>query len=69
MPPSGMLGHVAFIRTDGSEEHITFIVRVTRISKLGTTLAVTSNRSMLYRKKKLFSNCDDSIASTKEHSY
>jgi hypothetical protein len=45
MPSSGMLGRVALVRTDVSEERITPIIRVTRIGKLGTTLAVTSNRS------------------------
>jgi hypothetical protein len=45
-----MLRHVGFIRTDVSEErHSTSIIGVTRISELGTTLAVTSNRSKLER--------------------
>jgi hypothetical protein len=30
-------------KTDVSEEHVTSIIRVTRIGELGTTLAVTSN--------------------------
>jgi hypothetical protein len=47
MPSPGMLGHVALARTDDSEELIASIIRVTRIAKVGTTLAVTSNRSML----------------------
>jgi hypothetical protein len=34
---------VALVRTDVSEECITSIIRVTKISELGTTLAVTSN--------------------------
>jgi hypothetical protein len=38
---------VTFIRTDVSEERFTSIVRVTIIGELGTTLAVTSNRSTL----------------------
>jgi hypothetical protein len=42
-----MLGRVALVRTDGSKEHIASITRVTRICELGTTLAVTSNRSTL----------------------
>jgi hypothetical protein len=49
MLSSWMLCCVALVRTDVSEEHITFIIRVTRISELGTLLAVTSNRSMLWR--------------------
>jgi hypothetical protein len=39
-----MLGRVALVRTDISEEHSASIIRVTRISELGT-LAVTSDRS------------------------
>jgi hypothetical protein len=44
---SGMLRRVALVRTDISEEHSASFIRVTRIGKLGTTLAVTSNRRML----------------------
>jgi hypothetical protein len=42
MAPSAMLGRVALVRTDVSEK-----LRVTRISELGKTLAVTSNRRTL----------------------
>jgi hypothetical protein len=42
MPSSGMLHHVALVRSDILEEHITSIIRVTGINKLGT-LEVTSN--------------------------
>jgi hypothetical protein len=45
MPYSGMLRRVALVRTDVSEELSAFIIRVTRISELGTTLAITSNRT------------------------
>jgi hypothetical protein len=45
MASSGMLRHVALVRTDVSEELSASIVRVTRIGELGT-LAVTSNRRM-----------------------
>jgi hypothetical protein len=38
-----MLNRVDLARTDVSEEHITSIIRVKRISKIGTTLAITSN--------------------------
>jgi hypothetical protein len=47
MPFSGMLRHVAFIRTDVSEELNASIIMVTRIGELGTTVAVTSNRRTL----------------------
>jgi hypothetical protein len=49
MPSSGMLCRVALVRTDVSEEHSNFIIRVTRIGELGTMLAVTSNRRTLRR--------------------
>jgi hypothetical protein len=39
-----MLLHVALVRTDVSEELSSSFIRVTIISELGTTLAVTSNR-------------------------
>jgi hypothetical protein len=41
---SGMLRHVALVRTDVSEEPSASFIRVTRIGELETTLAVTSNR-------------------------
>jgi hypothetical protein len=41
MASSGMLPHVALVRTDVLEERITSIIRMTRIGKLGTMLAVT----------------------------
>jgi hypothetical protein len=34
---------MALVKTDVSEEHIASLIRVKRISKLGTTVAVTSN--------------------------
>jgi hypothetical protein len=37
-----MLRHVALVRTDVSEELSTSFINVTRITELGTTLAVTS---------------------------
>jgi hypothetical protein len=44
MASSGMLRRVALVRTDVSDELSAFLVRVTRIGELETTLAVTSNR-------------------------
>jgi hypothetical protein len=40
MPSSGMLRRVALVNTDVSEELSASIIRVTRIGKLGTVLAV-----------------------------
>jgi hypothetical protein len=48
MASSGMLHHVALVRTDVSLE-LSDSIRVTRIGELGTTLAVTSNRRTLRR--------------------
>jgi hypothetical protein len=45
MRPSGMICRVALVRTYVSEECIASIIRVTRIGKLGATLAVTRNRA------------------------
>jgi hypothetical protein len=42
-----MLHHVALVSTDVSEELGASFITVTRIGELGTTLAVTSNRSTL----------------------
>jgi hypothetical protein len=41
-----MLRRVAVVGTDVSEDHITSIIRLTRIGELRTTLAVTSNQIM-----------------------
>jgi hypothetical protein len=46
---SGMLRRAALVRADVSKELSACIIRVTRISELGTTLAVTSNRRTLRR--------------------
>jgi hypothetical protein len=47
MGSSGMLRRVALVKTDVSEELSASFIRVTRISELGKTLAVTSNRRTL----------------------
>jgi hypothetical protein len=44
MASSVMLRRVVLVSTDVSEERSASTIRVTRISELGTTLAVTSNR-------------------------
>jgi hypothetical protein len=49
MASSGTLRRVALVRTDVSEELSSSFIRVTRISELGTTLAVTSNQRMLLK--------------------
>jgi hypothetical protein len=49
MAYSGTLRRVALVRTDVSEELSTSFIRVTTISEVGTTLAVTSNRRTLRR--------------------
>jgi hypothetical protein len=49
MASSGMLRHVALVRTDVSEELSSSFIRVTRIGELETRLAVTSNRNSARR--------------------
>jgi hypothetical protein len=44
-----MVRRVALVRTEVSEERSASIIMVTRIGKLGTRLAVTSNRRTLQR--------------------
>jgi hypothetical protein len=49
---SGILRRVALVRTDVSEELSASFIRMTRISELGTTVAVTSNSHKLWRNAK-----------------
>jgi hypothetical protein len=44
MPSYGMLRRMPLVRIEVSEKLSTFTIRVTRISELGTTLAVNSKR-------------------------
>jgi hypothetical protein len=44
---SGMLHRLALVRTGVSEEQSAFIISMTRIPELGTTLAVTSRLRFL----------------------
>jgi hypothetical protein len=48
MASSGMLRRVALVRTEASEELSASFIRVTRISELETTLALTINRRAWY---------------------
>jgi hypothetical protein len=48
MASSGMLRHVALVRTDVSEELSASFIRVTRICEPRRTVAVTSNRRSLH---------------------
>jgi hypothetical protein len=52
MVSSGMLRRVALVRAEVSDELSASFIRVTRISKRGKTLAVTSNRHTLRRNTK-----------------
>jgi hypothetical protein len=52
-----MLCRVALVRTDVSENLSASFIRVTRIYELGTTLAVTRNRSKLGRNTKWYTTC------------
>jgi hypothetical protein len=65
MVSSGMLSHVALVRTDVSEELSASFIRVTRIGELGTTLAVTSNRRTLRRNTK----CERKLEWNAEYGY
>jgi hypothetical protein len=58
-----MLRLAALVRTDVSEEYSAYIIRVTRIDELGTTLALTSNRSLLRRNTMYYSTYFYSISS------
>jgi hypothetical protein len=61
MPSSGMLCRVALVRTGVSKELRTSIIRVTRIGELGTTLAVSSNRSKATKVMEALSSSETSV--------
>jgi hypothetical protein len=68
MPSSGMLLRVALVRTDCSEELSAFIIRLTRIGELGTTLAVTNNRRTLRKNTATRHNIlEDCILRSRRH--
>jgi hypothetical protein len=48
MPFSGMWRSVDLAITDVSEERIAFVIRMKRSDELETTLAVTSNRLVVF---------------------
>jgi hypothetical protein len=58
MTSSGMLGSVALVRTDVSEERIASIIRVTRIGELGTTLYFFAACTDCYLRLTLFQFTD-----------
>jgi hypothetical protein len=60
-----MIRRVASVRDDVSQELSAFIIMVTRIGELGTTLAVTSNRSTLQRNMYFTDSCHPNDAGAK----
>jgi hypothetical protein len=66
MLSSGMLRHVALVRTDVSDDLSASIITVTRIGELGTRLAVTSNGRTLRRNSNGISSQRASVASYSE---
>jgi hypothetical protein len=56
-----MLGRVALVRTDVSEELSASIIRVTRIGELGTTLALTSSQILVTLMKEALGSSDTSV--------
>jgi hypothetical protein len=63
MGSSGMLRRVAILITDFWKELIATILRGTSLGELGTTLAVTSNRSTLRSSSLGITSQRDSVAS------
>jgi hypothetical protein len=69
MASSGMLRHVAIVRTDVSEEPSASFIWVTRIGVPGTTLAVTSNRRTLRRNTESNTSISSQRASVASYGY
>jgi hypothetical protein len=65
MACSGILRRVAPVRTDVSEEFNAFIITVTKIGELGTTLVLPSNRRTLRKNTK---HCRENLKSCKNTS-
>jgi hypothetical protein len=61
MVSSGLLRHVALVRTDVSEEPGASFIRVTKIGELGATQAATSNQPMLQRITKAPGSSETSV--------
>jgi hypothetical protein len=57
MASSGMLRHVALVRTDVSQELSASFIRVARICELGTTLTVTSSRLGISSQRPSVTSC------------
>jgi hypothetical protein len=65
MASSGMLRHMAHVRTDVLEELSASFIRVTTIGELGTTLAVTRKvRTVIYCRTQLLLQTEDIKQST-----
>jgi hypothetical protein len=57
MPSSGMLPHVALVRTDVSEESNASFIKVTRIGKVGTLSLTTEAHSISSQRASVSSYC------------
>jgi hypothetical protein len=64
MPSSGILRCEALVRSDISEKHIAFIIRVKRLGELEIAIAVTSIRSTILRSVLLLLVTDNVVPSS-----
>jgi hypothetical protein len=67
MASSVMLRRVALVRTDVSEERSASFIRVTRISELGTTLPVASNRRVVPSSQILVTQMKETLSSSETY--